>query len=329
VAFVTSGKGLSHSKGSSVGEGSQLAGHGTRGDHVVGKLLKNLHNISASGTGGGDRATRSLDGSGQPVLTESIIDAKGPVTIRRDRVVLVVGARETSGTSFQDSNVPSGDLSSGSVIEVQGVNTVLAVSLGAVSAFVASITLATHGGVSVPKLVAVTVVSSGQLGNRLAGTVTRARGGEARARSTLAGNTIIAIEALALTSTSIAGALVGALHVVVSRVSQRTKISVLHLGELLSGTVRVHGVIIHDVVVGTTKGAIHIKISLRGINVGQTKLASALVAVITLPVAVADAHIISSALSVTIASIGTLSVNRVSKRCGDQSASKQRAQHIQ
>jgi hypothetical protein len=144
--------------------------------------------------------------------------------------------------------------------------------------------------------------------------VTRARGGEARARGALASNTVVTVEALALTSGSVARTLVRALHVVVSRVSQGTQISVLHLGELFAGTVRVHGVVVHNVVVGAAQGTRVVKITLRGINVGQAELASALVAVIALPVAVANAHIVGGALSVTIASIRALGVDRVRER---------------
>jgi hypothetical protein len=72
----------------------------------------------------------------------------------------------------------------------------------------------------------------------------------ARARSTLASNTVISFEALAVTSGAVTATLVGALHVVVGSVRKRLEIRILHLRELLGGAIRVSEVVVNDDVVG-------------------------------------------------------------------------------
>jgi len=113
---------------------------------------------------------------------------------------------------------------------------VLAHLVAAIRSAKSSIALAAHGRELVPQLVDVAVVRRGELTGRLADAVARARVG---ARSTLTGNTVVAIEALAFTSGSIAITFVRALHIIVGRVNKICTIGVLHVGELLGRTVRV------------------------------------------------------------------------------------------
>jgi len=114
---------------------------------------------------------------------------------------------------IQGSKVPNRILDSGNVIEVKRINSVLALPFRAVWAAESSIALASHGGLLVPQLVDVAIVSSSELSDILANAVAGARVG---AGSTLASNAVIAVKALALASGAVAITLVGALHVIVS-----------------------------------------------------------------------------------------------------------------
>jgi len=113
---------------------------------------------------------------------------------------------------------------------------VLAKLLTAIWTAETSVALAAHGRLLVPKLVDVTSVGGSELSDVLANTVARAGVG---ARSTLASNTVVSVVALALASGSVAISLVGALHVVVSRIAYAVEVRILHVRELLRGTVRI------------------------------------------------------------------------------------------
>jgi hypothetical protein len=169
--------------------------------------------------------------------------------------------------------------------------------------------------VLVPQLVDVAIVSSGQLADSLAYAMSGARVGVTRAGSALTSGTVIAREALALTRVAVTAAFVGALHVVVSRVHYLLEIRVAALGKLLRSSVWVvEGVLGHRQV-GSSNISGHIQISLRGVDVRKAVLANTLRAVIRLPIAVANAHIIAGALAVAIATIGALR-----SRHGDQTS---------
>jgi len=162
----------------------------------------------------------------------------------------------------------------------------------AIRTVVARVALAAHGDVFVPQLVNVAVVGSGELLDGLANTVAGARVGVARARGALASNTVIAVVAGAFTGSAVASALVGALHVIMGRVEQDVQVGVFHLRELLGGSVRIHEGILDDGLVRAAQAARLVKIALGGIDVGQSKLANTLAAIVSLPVAVANTHII-------------------------------------
>jgi hypothetical protein len=218
------------------------------------------------------------------------------------QAVLSIGEISKTGSGGEDTKVPSRELHRGGVVQVQRVNAKLALSLRAVSALIASVALASHSGILVPELVHVLVIGPGQLSLRLAHTVARAGVGEARARGSLTGDAVIAVEAVALTSRTIASALVRALHVVVSGVVQLVQVSVLHLRELLGGAVRVDVVVLNNDVIGASQGTRAVQVALGSIDVSQAKLANALRAISSLPVAAANAHVVAGALSVAIAS---------------------------
>jgi len=121
----------------------------------------------------------------------------------------------------QSGKIPNGILDGGNIVEVEGVDAMLAKLLGAIGTTEAGIAFAAHGRQLVPELVDVAVIGSGELLGSLADTVAGARVG---ARGALARNTFIAIKALALTGGSVAITLVGALHVVVGRVTDTVEV---------------------------------------------------------------------------------------------------------
>jgi hypothetical protein len=157
--------------------------------------------------------------------------------------------------------------------------------------------------------------------------VARARVGEAGARSSLAGNAIIAVVALALTSGAVALAFVGTLHVIVGGVGQILEVRILHLRELLRGTERVRVTVIDDNIVGRLDHAVHIKVTLRCVDVGEAKHANTLTAVTGLPVSVAKAHIISIASTVAVARVSALGVGHV-RECGEANCDKKDTDHL-
>jgi hypothetical protein len=294
----------SHHPASSVGasggdHGAQVVGHG--GDHFVGQRVQGVDHLGARGASG--------DGLGHPVLAVHVEEANGPVASALVvHTIVEVGGAGRSGL-VHNSEIPGGVLHGAGVVHVQLIDGILAQSLGAVGAGETRVTLATHGDISVPQLVDVLVVGVSQLANGLAHTVAGARLGEAGARGALAGGTVVAGQALALARVSVAGSLVGALHVVVGGVGQVGQIRGLHARKLLGGSVGVGEVVLHDDLIRTTHHVVVVKISLRGVDVGQAELADTLTAVIGLPVALAHAHVVTGASSVAIASIGTLSVH--------------------
>jgi hypothetical protein len=275
------------------------------GDHVVGDVLQGRDDIGTTGT--------RVDGSGQPVLAEGIEEAKRPIAGLL--LGLTVGekgsaATDSGGGIGEESHVEDGVLDGGHVVEVEGIDTRLALAKTAIRAIVTLVALAAHGGVSVPELVDVAVVGVGELLDGLAHTVAGAGVGEARAGGTLAGDAIVAVIAGALTSGAVAGALVGAFHVIVRGVDDVIQVRILHLRKLLGGAVRISEVILDDWLIRARDRARVIQITLGSINVGKAELASTLTAIIRLPIAVANAHIVTSALSVATASVGALSISR-------------------
>jgi hypothetical protein len=179
----------------------------------------------------------------------------------------------------------------------------LAKLLAAIGTAETSVALAAHGGLLVPELVDVTSVGSSKLSDVLANTVARTGVG---ARSTLASNTVVAVVALALACGSVAITLVGALHVVVGRIAYVVEVRILHVRELLRSTVRVVETILQQSDVSVRVGAVHVEVALGGVDVGKTELAHSLRAVVGLPVAVADAHVVRGALSMARAGVGAL-----------------------
>jgi hypothetical protein len=173
------------------------------------------------------------------------------------------------------------------------------------------------------------VVRIGKLADALAHAVSRAYVREAGAGCALTGCAIVAREALALASFAVAGALVRALHVVVSGVADLTEVRVTALRKLLRGTVGVVEAVLGDEHIGSGDGTVHVEVSLGGVDVGKTILTNSykyrriqgknamqlehllrnkltLRAIISLPVAVANAHIVASALAVAVTAVGTL-----------------------
>ena len=125
-----------------------------------------------------------------------------------------------------------------------------------------------------------------------------------RAARALAGRTIVALEAVALTSLAVADTLVGALHVIVRRVRPNIILSVSHVGELFLSTERIHvGVLKHELRRPAKRVRGTVQVTLGSVDMSQAKRTSALGAIGTLPVAVAFAHVIVCAVTVTRASV--------------------------
>mmetsp|Transcript_31584 Transcript_31584/g.68881 ORF Transcript_31584/g.68881 Transcript_31584/m.68881 type:complete len:689 (-) Transcript_31584:42-2108(-) len=272
------------------------AGEGSSGDDLVGQGLQGGRNGCAVGTVG--------DGLSDPVLPVHVEEADGEVAgARVHHAISEVGG----GSGSQDTKVPGGVLDGGGVIIVQRIDAVLAFALGAVRPVKALVALASHGGVLVPQLVDVVIVRGGELSDGLAHAVAGAHIGVSGAGGALAGRAVVPGEALALARVTVARALVGALHVVMGRVGHLAEIGVAALGELLGSAVGVVERVLSDGQIGAGDISAHVQISLGGVDVGEAELADALGAVVGLPVAVANAHIIGGALAVAIATIGALS----------------------
>jgi hypothetical protein len=215
VTRVTSELKVNGGQVRSVVEGAR---HTVRRDDIVRERFKSSHNIVArvSGVEG--------DSISLPVFSEDIVENNGELTPR-------VG----SGTIDKDGEFSISSV--GFIIDVKRVYTMLALSKRAVSTEVASIAVASHGGILVPKLISVGVVHFGNLSNGLANTVA---GAVIRAGSSLASRAFIAIKAFTQAILSIADAFVRALHVVVGTVGHAVAGGVHHVGELFGCTIRVH-----------------------------------------------------------------------------------------
>jgi hypothetical protein len=196
------------------------------------------------------------------------------------------------------------------IIVVQRIGTELAHALRAVRASIATVAHATHGGILVPELVNIVEVTGSNVLDGLAGSVTRAHAvGVGGATGSLASRAVITLKARAVAGLAVAHALVGALSVLVGGVGQDIAVQV-HSGRvLLRGAERIHSIVGNNRATGAGESTSRrIEISLRGINVGKTELANSLRAVVGHPVAEAQAHIVSTALSVGTASIGAFSI---------------------
>jgi hypothetical protein len=180
------------------------------------------------------------------------------------------------------------------IVGVQRVNVVEAQTLVAVRSAVAWVALAGHGNVVIPKSVAVATILLGQVGNALAGTVTRAHANHGRmvgtssertllalcgktlqvapelglsggvgivdgatgtgTRGTVAGGTIVSRKALAHAGKAVAKALVGALGILVGGVDEGVAGSITHVGEGLGHAVRIYGRTLDNKGVNTLDG---------------------------------------------------------------------------
>jgi hypothetical protein len=79
----------------------------------------------------------------------------------------------------------------------------------------------------------------------------------------LASNTIITFVTLTLTRRAITFALIGALHIIVSRVCQRLEIRVLHLRKLFGGSIRIRETVVNNRMIRTCEDTRHIQITLK------------------------------------------------------------------
>jgi hypothetical protein len=124
------------------------------------------------------------------------------------------------------------------------------------------------------------------------------------ARCSLASRAVVTVVAVALSGGSIADTFVGAFHVVVGRVVDRSAGTILHVREKLLSSVRVN--------LGSNKNTtgrdrvIVVQITLRCIDVSVVEWAGSLRTVGGLPVSVTGAHIEYTACSVTGACVWAL-----------------------
>mmetsp|Transcript_14828 Transcript_14828/g.32452 ORF Transcript_14828/g.32452 Transcript_14828/m.32452 type:complete len:703 (+) Transcript_14828:240-2348(+) len=203
-------------------DGGLGAGQRGGGDDIVGQAVQGRHHGLARGV--------ARDRVCDPVLAGVVEVPDGPVARVRHGLPVgehrspIGGDRGAHGGGGEGGEVEDGVLDGGHVVQVQGVHAVLAGAQRAVRAGVALVALAAHGGVLVPQLVHVAVVCGGELLDGLAHAVSGAGRGVAGARGALAGDPVVALEALALARGAVALALVGALHVVVRRVLQLVQV---------------------------------------------------------------------------------------------------------
>mmetsp|Transcript_12897 Transcript_12897/g.22627 ORF Transcript_12897/g.22627 Transcript_12897/m.22627 type:complete len:645 (-) Transcript_12897:80-2014(-) len=276
-----------------------VASHRVFGDGVVGELLEGGdHSVAVSVPG---------DGRGLPVLAVGIVEHDG----------VVAGEGHGGETGMVDLVSEVGEPDVLRIIVVQRIGAELAHALGAVGSGVATVAHATHGGILVPELVNIVEVAGSNVLDGLAGSVTRAHAvGVGGAAGSLACRAVITFKARAVAGLAVAHALVGALSVLVGGVGQDIAVQI-HSGRvLLSSTERIHSVVGNNRATGAGEGTSRrIKISLGGVNVGKTELANSLRAVVGHPVAEAQTHIVSTALSVGTASIGAFSVHHRKVAC--------------
>jgi len=186
------------------------------------------------------------------------------------------GEGSGKGGGSGDHSTGGGNTGEG-VVDVKWVDSDRARPGRAVRSLISSITIASHGHVLVPESVDVSKVAGGEVSNGLAGSVSGAGVG---AGSTLAGTSIISVEALAHASLAVADSLVGALHVIMSGIgkggdsggSGSTSISHQRVG--LLGTVRVDCGSRDLVATKNVEGGRHVEISLGGVDVGKVERAS-------------------------------------------------------
>mmetsp|Transcript_6025 Transcript_6025/g.9822 ORF Transcript_6025/g.9822 Transcript_6025/m.9822 type:complete len:699 (+) Transcript_6025:194-2290(+) len=313
--------------GSALGEGGEVIGKdgdvggsyqlvqaldGVGSDNVIGKGLEGSNNGVAVGIVGNSLSA--------PVLSEHIVEHDGETAVE-------VGKESIGRTIRGESNCPIGHATAvDTVVQVQRVSSVLASAQGAVGTVVASVTLATKGHILIPQLVDVTVVVPGDLLDGVAHTVAGAIAG---ARGSLASRTLVALKALASTTSAVAKSLVGALHVVMGSVRQLVAGRVHHIGELLGGSVGVHLGVHNDSGAGASQLARGgIQISLGSINVGKAELAHSLGAVVGHPVAVAHAHVVVGAHTMGAASIGALSVGEAEDASSEENSGSDLVEHL-
>jgi len=199
------------------------------------------------------------------------------------------------------------------VIVVERINAKFANTIGAVRAGISLVTVAAHGRILVPQVVNVVGVLSSNLFNCLAGAVAGASeaASDGAVRS-LARRSVVALEALAVTSPAVADALVGALTVLVGRVIYNNVVRINHVRVLLRGAFGVHCIVDDYGLQGSRSSELarrRIEITLGRVNVCKAKLADSLGAVVRHPVPEADALVIGAALTVGTAGIGALGIN--------------------
>jgi hypothetical protein len=195
-----------------------------RGNDIIGKSLKGRDNGVTVGTLG--------DSLGAPVLSEHIIKDN------REASVQVSKESITGGTIRGETKSPVGNTRRiDAIIQVKWVGSVLASTKRTVRTVVTSITLATKSDILIPELVDVAIVVLGNLLDGVTHTVTRT---VSWARGSLAGRPLIALKALTSSRLAITDTLVGAFHVVMGSVGKLVASRVHHVGELFSGSVRVH-----------------------------------------------------------------------------------------
>eukprot|EP00128_Syssomonas_multiformis_P003452 Colp12_sorted_trinity150504_noHs@2486 len=207
------------------GQRGLVAAHGVLGDGAVGQVLE--------GGGHGGAVGVPVQGSGVPVLAVRVVEHERVVAGQ----VLVRGGGEELIREVGEADVLR-------VVVVQRVGAPLAHALRAVAARVAGVTHAAHGGFLVPQLVDVAEVASGDLLDGLAGAVARAHAiGVTGATGSLAGRSVVALEARARAGLAVAHALVGALSVLVGGVGNHIAIQINGGRVLLGGAEGIHGIV--------------------------------------------------------------------------------------
>jgi hypothetical protein len=201
--------------------------------------LKSFGSISSSGTGNiGDNVVREiLEGVGDPGarIDVSVLDDNGlsGVVFTVEVVELECVSSSEIGSLIRLDGDGGSSHTGGSVINVKRIDSNLACPGGAISSGVTRVAFAPHSFVGVPEGVNVLEVVKGKLGDGFASAVAGAAVG---ARCTLAGVSVVAIEALALARVAVADALVGALHVVMRSVGKCISSWVVHNGVLFGGS---------------------------------------------------------------------------------------------
>jgi len=127
------------------------------------------------------------------------------------------------------------------------------------------------------------------------------------ARGTLASRSFVSREALAGARGSVADTLIRAFLIVVGSFVQISSLTINHGRELLRGSIGIHLALRSNNIGDTIKHAgRRIQVTLRSIDVGQSKLTHTFGTVIGHPISVTQTHIVCSAFAMAAARIGAL-----------------------